>query len=55
MLYEKQKKEEEAEKYREQLSLMMQAKEKLQRIARSDFNKPIVNDRAQKFGIDLFD
>ncbi|CAD8122885.1 unnamed protein product [Paramecium sonneborni] len=54
-LYESQGKHQEAEKHRQFLGQLMAAKIKIERISRSNFSKPIVNEKATQFGIDLSD
>ncbi|CAD8213037.1 unnamed protein product [Paramecium octaurelia] len=54
-LYETQGKHEEAEKHRQFLAQLMATKMKIERISRSNFTKPIVNEKASQFGIDLSD
>ncbi|CAD8123681.1 unnamed protein product [Paramecium sonneborni] len=54
-LYETQGKHEEAEKHRQFLAQLMAAKMKIERISKSNFSKPIINEKATQFGIDLSD
>ncbi|CAD8165102.1 unnamed protein product [Paramecium pentaurelia] len=54
-LYETQGKHEEAEKHRQFLAQLMATKMKIERISRQNFTKPIINEKATQFGIDLYD